>query len=117
LALGAKQDGYQVVERINALVPCQATQKIRMNADGFNGTVGIGWGDDFLSLMRFKSSAGVRSRGMQGKFGQIVSRVISRAGLYNGRHFYSGRTILLFRQVKPNFPYPVDEWTQVPRSL
>jgi len=43
-----------------------------MNADGFNGIVATGWGGGFLNLMRFKSSAGRHSLGMQDKFGQIV---------------------------------------------
>jgi len=86
--------------RITITVYWEILIGIRMNGDGFSGTVGTGWGGGFPNSTLYKSVGGVLSDGMRGPFVLIVGPMILRVGLANGRRFSNGPMIRLYRPLR-----------------
>jgi len=71
--------------------------EIRMSGDGFNGTVGFGWGDGCQSLMTCRLNGGVHFVVMQEECGPAASLTTWPVGHGSARHFSSGHIIRLYK--------------------
>ena len=60
----------------NSIRYYRTKRKIMTFVDGFNGIVGIGWGEESQKSMRFKSNDGVHFGDMRGKSKPIVEKEI-----------------------------------------
>jgi hypothetical protein len=68
-----------------------------MSGDGFNGTVGFGWGADFQISMHYRFGGGAPFVVMQEEYGPVAALMTWPVGRGSAKPFSSGPIIRLFR--------------------